>query len=130
MSTSRIMFTALRQPVRNSLTSIVRRNLTSSSILRTSAGYGDPQDEKIANQTPQPNADPKEQTFPSSQPDPHPHGKGKSTGTTSGLTDPEVAGKSGGKADKEVTEKEIIETKKIGQQPKKEEVGGAGVIGG
>lgn len=85
------------------------RLFSTSPITRTAAGYGDPQDEKIANKTPTPK--------PSSQPEPY---QGKSTGTT----DPEVAG------DKQVTEKEIKETKKIGKKPEKEEVGGAGVIGG
>ena len=39
-------------------------------------------------------------------------------------------GTSGSSGDGEVSGKQIRETKKIGEDPKKEEVGGAGVIGG
>lgn len=104
------------------------RYFSATSITRTTAGYGDPQDEKIVNKTPTP-----KDSHPSSQPDPHPKGKGKGTGSSSGMTDPEVAGKTGlGKSgeDKKVKDKEVKETKKIGEKPEKEEVGGAGVIGG
>ena len=86
------------------------RYLSTSAIIRTSAGYGDPQDEKINNNTPQPNANPRDQSFPNGAD----AGVAKKTGNTS----------DGG--DKEVTEKEIKETKKIGESPKKEKV----VIGG
>ena len=108
------------------------RTLRTTSNLRTSTGYGDPPDEKANNITP----------TPSSTPDP------KSGGSTS-TTDPEVGeggnsnvkageatnkggkeGGSGASGDGEISGKQIRETKKIGEDPKEEEVGGAGVIGG
>lgn len=107
------------------------RTIYSTSILRTSAGYGDPQDEKIENQTP------KSQTKkdgsghevaggkPSSSADPHPDGQGKGTGVTGGTTDPEIKPLEGNSnEDKKVSAKETKETKKIGEDPKQEEVGG------
>ncbi|WWC95823.1 hypothetical protein V866_002689 [Kwoniella sp. B9012] len=106
------------------------RPLHSTALRRTQAGYGDPQDEKADNHTP----------LPSSTPDPHPAGQGKGPGTKTGTTDPEVGkgavGNAGGKkgagdASKEnVSGQDIKETKKVGEEPKKEEVGGAGPIGG
>lgn len=129
------------------------RTLHTSSIRRTTAGYGDPQDEKMENHTP----------TPASSADPKPQGQGKGPKTKSGTTDPEVKPKSKSKSpsskkgtsDKSTTktddalkktgnaggdggkrsaktpdEKEIKETKKVGEAPKKEEVDGAGPIGG
>ena len=116
-----------------------RRSIQTSTVLRTSTGYGDPPDEKAANETP----------TPSSTPDPKQAGK-------SNTTDPEVGGKKSGRKgqgpgvkagsatnatgrasksqdkgkDGEVDAQQIRETKKVGEDPKKEEVGGAGVIGG
>jgi len=106
----------------------------------TTAGYGDPQSEKIKNYTPTPK--------PSSSADPQPDGQGKGAGQKSGSTDPEVSAKSGtaegnkgevgnaggepgaGGGGENVKEKQFRETKKVGEDPKKEEVGGAGVTGG
>lgn len=107
------------------------RSFTSSPPRATSTGYGDPPEEKAANETP----------TPSSTADPQPGGQGKGPGKQSGTTDPEVGNSSGtgsaggkkgaGSAENEaVTGKEIRETKKVGEEPKKEEVGGAGPIGG
>jgi len=128
------------------------RTLYTSPIRFTTAGYGDPQDEKADNHTP----------TPASSADPKPKGQGKGPKTKSGTTDPEVkpksksssskskgttdksttktddamkktgnAGGDGGKRSKKTPdEKEIKETKKVGEAPKKEEVDGAGPIGG
>ncbi|WVQ96039.1 hypothetical protein IAU59_003139 [Kwoniella sp. CBS 9459] len=129
------------------------RSLHATAFRATTTGYGDPTDEKAANDTP----------LPSSTPDPKPNGQGKGPGTQSGSTDPEVGageyksgssgsssssssgsssgskgsvGNAGGEkgagdaAKENVTASEIKETKKIGEEPKKEEVGGAGPIGG
>lgn len=109
-------------------TSAVRYFRTTPTAL-ASAGYGDPPDEKADNHTP----------TPSSTPDPQPAGQGQQPGTKSGTTDPEVAKGSTGSGGSEkgagggageVGASEIRETKKIGQEPKKEEVGGTGPIGG
>ncbi|WWC92797.1 uncharacterized protein L201_007756 [Kwoniella dendrophila CBS 6074] len=120
---------ALR-PVRPMTARVIARPFTTTPLRRTTAGYGDPQDEKADNHTP----------LPSSTPDPHPEGQGKGPGKRTGTTDPEVAqgnvGNAGGKkgsgdsAKENVSGQEIKETKKIGEEPKKEEVGGAGPIGG
>ncbi|WVF68492.1 hypothetical protein IAT40_003259 [Kwoniella sp. CBS 6097] len=130
------------------------RSLQSTAFRATTTGYGDPTDEKAANDTP----------LPSSTPDPKPKGQGKGPGTKTGSTDPEVGageyksgnsgsssgtssgsssssskgsvGNAGGEkgagnaAEENVSANEIKETKKIGEEPKKEEVGGAGPIGG
>ncbi|KAK4688535.1 hypothetical protein P7C73_g1565, partial [Tremellales sp. Uapishka_1] len=89
-----------RTSLRN--TSSVRYLGTTPSLF-TTAGYGDPQDEKMDNNTP----------TPASTPDPQPQGQGKGPGSQSGTTDPEVSG-----AQKSST---THETKKIGEQPKEEE---------
>ena len=105
------------------------RGFTSSPLVKTTAGYGDPQDEKADNKTPTP--------IPSSSSDPHPKGHGKGVGTSGGTTDPEVKTKTGNaggdgknRSSQTPSESEIKETKKVGEKPKKEEVGGAGPIGG
>jgi hypothetical protein len=112
-----------------SLASIPRsaRHIHATAYRATSAGYGDPQDEKAENKTP----------LPSSTPDPKPKGQGKGPGSTSGSTDPEVrqktgnaGGDGGNRSASTPNEKQVKETKKIGEEPKKEEVGGAGPIGG
>ena len=115
------------------------RKISTTQYLRA-AGYGDTPMEKATNPNDNSTGHNKNEnedaSAPSSQPDPHPQGKGKGTGSSSGMTDPEVGKKTGnaggqkGAGDKMVTEKETRETKKIGSDPKKEEVGGAGVIGG
>ena len=149
MTFHRLITTAAR-PTALSLrpTALSLRSIHSSALVRASAGYGDPQDEKIENNTP----------TPSSTPDPQPAGQGKGTKSQSGTTDPEVkpkkktksksssskesdgksveektgnaGGDGGARTKKTPSEKEIKETKKIGEEPKKEEVGGAGPIGG
>ncbi|WVR08058.1 hypothetical protein IAU60_005104 [Kwoniella sp. DSM 27419] len=106
------------------------RSFHASPLARTTAGYGDPQDEKADNHTP----------TPSSSSDPKPAGQGEGPGTKSGTTDPEVSkgsmGNAGGekgagnKAEEDVSAKEVRETKKVGEEPKKTESGGAGPIGG
>lgn len=126
------------------------RSIHSTTLLRTTAGYGDPQDEKADNHTPTPTAG-----KPSSSADPQPEGKGKGTKSTSGTTDPEVkpkkssssskknsdsksveektgnaGGDGGARTKKTPSEQEIKETKKVGEEPKNEKVGGAGPIGG
>jgi hypothetical protein len=101
------------------LTRTSLRTLSSTSARHTSAGYGDPQDEKIENNTPTPSSTP------------HP--------TQKGSTDPEVTDSvesvTGNKSGKEGKSKgheqrEVKETKKLGEDAKSEEVGGAGPIGG
>ncbi|WWC73700.1 uncharacterized protein I206_107672 [Kwoniella pini CBS 10737] len=120
---------ALR-PLRPVSRVILARPLHSTTLRLSTAGYGDPQEEKAENHTP----------TPSSTPDPKPAGQGKGPGSQSGTTDPEVGqgivGNAGGKkgagdsANENVSGQEIKETKKVGEDPKKEEVGGAGPIGG
>jgi hypothetical protein len=102
------------------LTQNTFRTLTSTPSRYTSAGYGDPQDEKIQNETPTPSSTP------------HP--------TQRGSTDPErteasVESVTGNKSGKEGQSKnsdksEVKETKSVGEKPKQEKVGGAGPIGG
>ena len=108
------------------------RSLGTTTPRFTQAGYGDPQDEKADNHTP----------LPSSTPDPQPAGQGQGPGQKSGSTDPEVSvkpGKTGnqggdsgdkGSSGNTPSGQDIRETKKIGENPKKEEVGSAGPIGG
>jgi hypothetical protein len=100
------------------------RAISTSAPRYTTAGYGDPQDEKIENNTPTPGSTP------------HPTQKGAQQSNQSGSTDPEVAQKTGNAgssssgSEKSHEGTEVKETKKIGEQAKEEEVGGAGPIGG
>ncbi|WWD20309.1 hypothetical protein CI109_104785 [Kwoniella shandongensis] len=105
------------------------RSFQTTTLRSTTAGYGDPQDEKADNYTP----------TPASTADPQPNGQGQGVGQKSGTTDPEVGkvtGNAGGekgagsKEKEDVSGQEIKETKKVGEEPKKEEVGGSGPIGG
>lgn len=129
------------RPLRAS-TILPRAHIHTTPLLRTATGYGDPQDEKIENKTPQPNTSKDSGGHsvaggkPSSASDP----------SSGGTTDPEVGakktkkgktGSAGGKkngasssSDDHASGQEIRETKKVGESPKNEEVGGAGVIGG
>lgn len=101
------------------------KSFSSTPNRLSTAGYGDPPDEKADNHTP----------TPSSTPDPKPAGQ---SGNQSGSTDPEVGGVGSGggkqgagdKGNEDVSGSEIRETKKIGEEPKKEENGGDGPIGG
>ena len=117
-----------RLHLRPSPTSSIRCFRTTPAKL-ASAGYGDPQDEKVDNHTP----------TASSTPDPQPGGQGKGPGSQTGTTDPEVAKGSTGSAGGEkgagsaaagVSASEIRETKKIGEDPKKEHSSETGPIGG
>jgi hypothetical protein len=108
----RTMFPRLRAPITQHV-----RLLSSSTPLRTTAGYGDPQDEKMDNHTP----------TPASTPDPQPQGQGKGVGQKSGTTDPEIG--QSGKKEGVAGEQEIRETKKIGEEPKQEQDGGAPIGG-
>ncbi|CAD6579314.1 MAG: hypothetical protein TREMPRED_002445 [Tremellales sp. Tagirdzhanova-0007] len=117
-----------RQHLRFSPTSSIRYFRTTRPNL-ASAGYGDPQDEKADNHTP----------TASSTPDPQPGGQGKGPGSQTGTTDPEIAKGSTGSAGGEkgagsdagnVSASEIRETKKIGEDPKKEGASEVGPIGG
>ena len=138
--TSRLLRLTFSQPRTRVLTRLTaHRAFHRTSVAFTSTGYGDPPDEKANNQTP----------TPSSTPDPKPDGKSKAT------TDPEVSGKSKGKQgdgegpkaqtggvgsgggkqgtgskDEGMSGQEIRQTKKIGEEPQNEEVGGAGPKGG
>lgn len=105
------------------------RHFRTTPTYLSSAGYGDPQDEKADNHTP----------TASSTPDPQPGGQGKPAGTQTGSTDPEVAtgntGSAGGQAGagggmEGSKASDIRETKKIGEDPKLEQVNGEGPIGG
>jgi hypothetical protein len=107
------------------------RGLSTTPSLLIQTGYGDHQSERIENETPLPKGK-------AGGP------KAKSGHATSGqkpATDKESSrnkggvsvGNAGGKkrgGGSKVPEKEVKETKKIGEDPKKEEVGGAGPIGG
>lgn len=113
------------------------RTLHSTSLLRTQAGYGDPQDEKIENRTPKSQTKTDQHGHevasgtgkPSSAADPHPDGQGKGMGSTGGTTDPEIKPlEQNANEDKKHSGQEIKETKKVGQDPKKEEVGGEFIL--
>jgi len=130
-ATRRVRGAMLAGRVQRPVVLLHSRQFHPSITSHTTTGYGDPQDEKIENNTPTPK--------PASSTDPHPDGQGKGPGTKSGSTDPEVgAGKVGsaggakgaGGKDAKVNAKEMRETKKVGEDPKHEEVGGAGVTGG
>ncbi|KAK8849680.1 hypothetical protein IAR55_005015 [Kwoniella newhampshirensis] len=107
------------------------RAFQTTTLRSSTAGYGDPQDEKADNYTP----------TPGSTADPKPNDKGYGAGQKSATTDPEVGkvtgnagtdkGSGSGSSEKgNPSGQEIKETKKVGESPKKEEVGGAGPIGG
>lgn len=110
------------------------RAIHTTPLVRTQAGYGDPQDEKIQNETPKSQASKDQHGHevagggggkPSSSADPHPEGQGKGTGVTSGTTDPEIKPLENiANEDKKASGQEVKETKKVGEDPKKEEVGG------
>lgn len=87
----------------------------STSVPRFATGYGDTNPEQASG---------KGTPTPASTPDPKPDGQGNKAGEKSGTTDPEVGGEKGPHG------KDVKETKKIGEEPKKEEVGSAGPIGG
>jgi hypothetical protein len=123
----------LARPAAIQATPLRARTLHSTSLLRTQAGYGDPQDEKIENKTPMSQTKTDQHGHevasgsgkPSSSADPQPEGQGKGTGTTGGTTDPEIKPlEQNANEDKKASGQEIKETKKVGEDPKKEEVGG------
>ncbi|RXK35183.1 hypothetical protein M231_07554 [Tremella mesenterica] len=115
---------------------LITRTITSSSVRRTQTGYGDPQDEKIENNTPLPTHSRTDHEVSSS--------------SSQGTSDSEKAsdfkkgvregdeggekkgkGKDGGKSKNKKNEEMVKkETKKVGEEPKKTKVGGAGPIGG
>ena len=115
------------------------RGLSSTALRRTSAGYGDPQDEKIENKTPTPQA-----AKPSSA------SKSGAQSADKGTTDPETAraakasgnaprtqggsvGNAGGEegsGGSQVDAQQLRETKKVGEEPKQTTEGGAGPKGG
>lgn len=104
------------------------RTISSTPIRFTTAGYGDPQDEKIENETP----GIKQQS--STAPEMKSH-SGTESGSSSSGGKGEVksqggAAGAGDKGKEDVSAKDIRETKKIGQEPKKTEEGGAGPKGG
>jgi hypothetical protein len=115
------------------------RPLSTSAIVRTSAGYGDPQDEKIENKTPlgKSSTDPENkqgrtETIPTNGGNGSTSGgHGGSSGSSKG-----AVGSQGGKegagnqAKEDVSGQEIRETKKIGEEPKNTAEGGAGPKGG
>ena len=116
----------------------IRPRAFSNTIVRlTQTGYGDPQDERIDNYTPTPKGG--SAGKPSSSVDPQPDGQGTGAGQQSSTTDPEVkpkettnaGGDTGMGGDEgQIPEKQTKQTKKIGEDAKDEEVGGAGPIGG
>ncbi|RSH93310.1 hypothetical protein EHS25_007664 [Saitozyma podzolica] len=113
------------------------RGVFTSPVLRTQTGYGDPSGERIDNQTPLPkgkNQGPKARSgHATSSTEP---AKGETRGLsrdTAGKGGKGGVGNAGGKpgaGGDRSSEKEIRETKKVGEDPKKEEIGGAGPIGG
>lgn len=127
----------LARPAAIQATPLRARTLHSTSLLRTQAGYGDPQDEKIENKTPMSQTKTDQHGHevasgsgkPSSSADPQPEGQGKGTGTTGGTTDPEIKPlEQNANEDKKASGQEIKETKKVGEDPKKEEVGGMFIL--
>jgi hypothetical protein len=114
------------------------RGVFTSPTLRTQTGYGDPTGERIDNETPLPKG---KKEGPKAK-------SGHATSSTepakeeAGGLSRDTGGKGGGKGGlgnsggkpgagrDSSSEKQIRETKKVGQDPKKEEVGGAGPIGG
>lgn len=96
------------------------RSFSSTPLRKTTAGYGDPQDEKMANETP----GIKQQSSTGSEMKSHSGTEGGGVGSQGGK-----AG-AGDKGKEDVTAKDIRETKKIGEEPKKTEEGGAGPKGG
>lgn len=115
---------------RSTATAAGRRAIATTPRLRTTAGYGDPQDEKAANHTPTPggksSTDQQMKSHSGTETAKTPAGQGKGGAVRS------AGGKSGAgdQAKEEVTEKDIKETKKIGEEPKNTEEGGAGPKGG
>ena len=99
------------------------RALSTTPARFTTAGYGDPQDEKIENKTPGIKGKGGSSTAPEMKESKQEGGQGevKSQGGKSGARD---------KGKEEVSAKDIRETKKIGEEPKKTEEGGAGPKGG
>jgi hypothetical protein len=98
------------------------RAFTTTPTRFTTAGYGDPQDEKIENRTPGikgKNAS----TAPEMKENKQEGGKGK-VGSGGGKEG------AGDKAKEDVTAGEIRQTKKIGEEPKNTQEGGAGPKGG
>lgn len=124
------------------------RPLSSSAIIRTSAGYGDPQDEKIENRTPlgKSSTDPERkqgrtETIATNQGEGTSTGSGSASGghggdnSSSGSSKGSVGSQggkegAGNKAKEDVSAQEIRETKKIGEEPKNTAEGGAGPKGG
>ena len=121
----------------SALQPLAQRHMHTTGPVMTTVGYGDPGSEKAENHTPTPK--------PSSSSDPQPEGHGKKAGQQNGSTDPEVkpfvSGSQGSKSQKgkdgstktapgDASSSEIRETKTIGSEPKHEEVGGAGPVGG
>jgi hypothetical protein len=98
------------------------RPLSTTATRFTTAGYGDPQDEKIENKTPGIKGQ-GGSTAPEMKEAKQSNGRGKvgSQGGNEGAGD---------KGKEEVSAKDIRETKKIGEEPKKTEEGGAGPKGG
>lgn len=130
---------------RTQLTRTVARPLSTSAILRTSAGYGDPQDEKIENQTPLGKSSTdgerkkgRTESIPTNQGSGDATSSGGHGGETSGSSGSSQGsvGSQGGKegagnqAKEDVSAQEIRETKKIGEEPKNTAEGGAGPKGG
>ncbi|GFZ49623.1 hypothetical protein JCM24511_07024 [Saitozyma sp. JCM 24511] len=110
------------------------RGVFTSPVVRTQTGYGDPSGERIDNETPLPkgkNEGPKARSgHATSSTEPAKEdasGLSRDTGGKGGVGN--AGGKPGAGGDRS-SEKQIRETKKIGEDPKKEEVGGAGPIGG
>jgi len=98
------------------------RALSTTATRFTTAGYGDPQDEKIENKTPGIKGQ-GGSTAPEMKESKQSNGKG-SVGSQGGKEG------AGDKGKEEVSAKDIRETKKIGEEPKKTEEGGAGPKGG
>lgn len=111
--------TSLRASVpRLSRTSI--RSFSSTPLRKSTTGYGDPEDEKISQETP--GLGKKSSTAPEMKS--HSGTEGGGVGSQGGKEG------AGDKAKEDVSAKDIRETKKIGEEPKKTEEGGAGPKGG
>lgn len=99
------------------------RALSTTATRFTTAGYGDPQDEKIENRTPGIKGKEGASTAPEMKESKQEGGKG-SVGSQGGKEG------AGDKGKEDVSAKEIRQTKKIGEEPKNTEEGGAGPKGG
>lgn len=105
-----------------------KRTIATTPRLRTTAGYGDPTEEKAANETPTPGG--KTSTDQSMKSHSGTETAQTSKGEGGAVRSAGGASGAGDREKEEVSAQDIRETKKIGEEPKKTEEGGAGPKGG